>query len=144
MSILVFIRSPELIIKALVSFSDRLLSVVYLSVRPLILLLTVNIFIFQPNLAQNILQWCVFIFVKMKDPAFFHGEKIRKKEIALTKLRNLLLQYHLVNFNLTWHRLLFIPLELFLRGAIWQMSPLLFKQQFFAPPPHKKKMKKRY
>ena len=76
--------SPEL--KAQVSFSDRLSSVVCLSVC----LSVCKLFLFstsspeplgqfQPNLAQSILGWRGIKFVQMKAPAFFKGEIITKK-----------------------------------------------------------------
>ena len=76
--------SPEL--KAQVSFSDRLSSVVCLSVRPsvckLFLFSTSSqepLGQFQPNLAQSILGWRGFKFVQMKGHALFQGERIAKK-----------------------------------------------------------------
>ena len=104
--------SPEL--KAQVSFSDRLSSVVCLFVRSSVCLcLSVcKLFRFstssqeplgqfQPNLALSILGLRGFKFVQMKGPAFFQGEMIKKRE---NNLKNLLLQNHWANFNQTWQK----------------------------------------
>ena len=77
--------SPEL--KAQVSFSDHLSSVVCLSVRPSVCLSVCKLFTFsfsspeplgqfQPNLAQSILGWRGFKFVQMKGHALPKGEII--------------------------------------------------------------------
>ena len=75
--------SPEL--KAQVSFSDRLSSVVCLSVRPSVCkLFTFSssspepLGQFQPNLAQSIPGWRGFKFVKMKGHTLSKGEIIWK------------------------------------------------------------------
>ena len=81
----VFFRSTEL--KAQVSFSDRLLSVVRPSVCPSVCkLFTFSSYSqeplgqFQPNLTQSILGWWGFNFVQMKGPRPFpRGDN---KEIA--------------------------------------------------------------
>ena len=75
--------SPEL--KAQVSFSDCLLSVVCLCVCPSVnFSFTFSTFSpkppsqFQPNLSQSILGWWGFQFVQMKLHTLFKGEKITK------------------------------------------------------------------
>ena len=87
----ILFSSPEL--KAQVSFSDHLSSVVCLSVRLSVCLSVCpsvcKLFTFsssspellgqfQPNLAQSILGWWGFKFVQMKGPALFRGEIIMK------------------------------------------------------------------
>ena len=81
--VLIIFSSPEL--KAQVSFSDRLSSVVCLSVHPsicqLFLFTTTSqkpLSQFQQNFAQSILGWRGFKFVQMKSPAIFQGEIITK------------------------------------------------------------------
>ena len=74
-----FFTSPEQ--KAQVSFSDRLLSVVCLSVCKLFTFSTSSpepLDQFQPNLAQIILGLRGFKFVQMKGNALFQGEIIAK------------------------------------------------------------------
>ena len=73
------------IISFQVSFSDRLSSLVCLSVRPsvckLFLFSTSSqepLGQFQPNLAQSILGLREFNIVQMKGPALFQGEIITK------------------------------------------------------------------
>ena len=82
-----FFSSPEL--KAQVSFSDHLSSVVCLSVRLSVCLFVCKLFTlssstpeplgeFEPILAQIMLGWRGFKFVQMKGPALFQGEIITK------------------------------------------------------------------
>ena len=83
--------SPEL--KAQVSFSNHLSSVVCLSVCPSVCLSVCKLFtfsssspepqgLFQPNLAQSILGWRGFKFVQIKGPTLFQGEIITKWQNA--------------------------------------------------------------
>ena len=74
-----FIISSEL--KAELSFSDHLLSVLGLSVCKLFPFSASSpepLGQLQPNLAQSILTWRGFNFVQMKGPALFQGEIIIK------------------------------------------------------------------
>ena len=79
----------HLSLKAQVSFSDHLSSVVCLSVRPSVRPSVCKLFTFsssspeplvqfQPNLTQSILGWRGFKFVQMKGPALFQGQIITK------------------------------------------------------------------
>ena len=84
-SFAVLFSSSEL--KAQVSCSDRLSSVVCLS-------LFVNFSIssqepIQPNLAQSILGWRGFKFFQMKDTAFFQGELITKKRKQIYEIKKI-------------------------------------------------------
>ena len=92
----IFFSSPEL--KAQVSFSDHLSSVVCLSVCLSVRLSVCKLFTFssssteplgqfQPNLAQNILWWRGFKFVQMKGPALFKGEIIREQRKYIDKIK---------------------------------------------------------
>ena len=96
----IFFRTPEL--KAQMSFSDHLSSVVCLSVclsvHPSVRPSVCKLFTFsssspeplgqfQPNLAQNILGWRGFKYVQVKGPSLFQGEIIT--QIAKIHWRNL-------------------------------------------------------
>ena len=105
-----FFSSPEL--RAQVSFSDRLSSVVCLFVHPSVRPSVFNVFIFRLLLKNH---WANFnqtwhkAFLGERDsslfnwraPPFSEGRLLQNSKNTLTKLKNLLLQNHLSNFNQT-------------------------------------------
>ena len=132
------ISSPEL--KAQVSFSDHLSSVVCLSVRlpvcPSVCLSVCKLFTFsssspeplgqfQPNLATKH-SWVKGIQVCSNEGPrpFPRGDNYEIAKNTLTKLKNLLLQNHWANFIQTWHK-----------ASLGEGDSSLFK---WRPPPFSK------
>ena len=109
--------SPEL--KAQVSFSDHLSSVVCLSVCPPVRSSVCPSVCkpftfsssspeplgqFQPNLAQSILGKGSQVCSNEGPRHFPRGDNYEIAKNILIKLKNLLLQNHCANFNQTWHK----------------------------------------